>query len=113
MRRVDYAPALIESDIVDKPFHRACAEYRNALVYFALLLGRVDMDRPFRGGVANSAQRVKRHRTQRMRRDAEARVRQGCQDCADAVEELEEAFRIIEAAPLGRGRSLPPNPPNS
>ena len=110
---MDYAPALIEPDIVDEPFHRACPERRKALVHFAHLLGRVNMDRPWRDGVANSAQSVGRDRAQRMRRDAEARVRQGCQDRAGAIEELEEAIRVVEAAPLGRGRSLPPNPPNS
>src|SRR6516225_4087737 len=106
MRRVDHAPAPIEPHVVDEPRYRTRSQSRETFVNFAQLLGRMDVDRPWRHRFANAAKNFGRHRAQRMWGKADARMRQGRDDCAGAIEELQKSLRIVDAAPLGFGGRL-------
>src|SRR5262249_55618675 len=99
---MDQAPARIDRSVFEQPFDRAPAERRNALIYLPDLLGRMDMDRAVRQRPAYGRESVRRYGAQRMRRDADARSGQICDDRACSLDQLQEALRIVDEALLSR-----------
>ncbi len=81
MGGVDQAPARIDIRVVQQPVDRTGAERRDAILDFPGLLGGMDVDRTVQAAGDNALQRLRRHRAQRMRRNADT----GRGQCGDDV----------------------------
>ena len=87
-----------------QPLHRAGAERGDAVLDFLHLLGGVNVDRPVRTGRHHLRQGLRRHRAQRMRRDADTCRGQCGDDVLRPCDQLEEAIDVVEEALLPRRR---------
>jgi hypothetical protein len=97
-------PALIERGILEQPFHRPTAERATHSSTSRICSAAWIWIGP--SGVAwHTARSVAgRHRAQRVRRDADASLRQRRHRCTRLLHQIEEAFGIVDEAALPAGR---------
>jgi hypothetical protein len=71
MGGVDGAPAFVQPGVLEQPFDRPGAERLDTVVHFLGLLGRMDMDGTYGGGLDQRRQFVRRDRPQAVWGNAE------------------------------------------
>ena len=107
VRGVDDAPAAIDGHLVEEPFDRAAPAPCQALLHLPRLLGRMDVDRPFRHQAGHGPQGVGRDGPQGMGRDTDPGAGQADRVPARALEDAAEPVEIGQEAPLPRVRRRP------
>ena len=100
MRRVDEAPAASDRCVVEEPGDRTPARPGNAILDLLHLLGGMDVDGSLGGSLQHGAERVRCHRAEAVRGDADHSVVERRNGPSGALDETKIALDVADEAPL-------------